>query len=368
MADRARRRFRHKVTYDVHDVRTAKRLKKSDKPPEDRELPDGYAGQFLAREVQLHELVIHGVPAHEFHAFSEGMLIRGKRHQWFAPAKEGKSLVALNHAVRMALAGEVVVILDKENGSHEYARRLQDITEFLKVNPSDLAGHLRYFEYPPITGEAGEFLSGEFDRADLIIFDSQRTILSDLGLQEDKADDFSKFVSQVLMPLSEAGISTLMLDNTGHSERLHSRGSSAKGDLLEIIFSLTTEAAFDMFQRGRVKLDVTMTRFGNRGAWSMEIGNGFFGDWEPVGPTLAVGEAIGSRPDTDRVMDVIPMNGQGLSGKAIEVRLARSGVGSRRVRKALETLVSDGRLEDQGSGGKSSGKGHLFVRAGASDG
>jgi AAA domain len=48
----------------------------------------------------------------------------GKRHLVAAPSKNGKSLVGLVHGVDVIEAGGRVVIIDRENGAEEYARRL----------------------------------------------------------------------------------------------------------------------------------------------------------------------------------------------------------------------------------------------------
>ena len=42
-----------------------------------------------------------------------------------APRKKGKSIAMLVHWTRMALEGATVIILDRENGADEYARRLR---------------------------------------------------------------------------------------------------------------------------------------------------------------------------------------------------------------------------------------------------
>ena len=42
-------------------------------------------------------------------------------------------------------------------------------------------------------------------------------------------------------PLFEAGVATVILDNTGHSDKNRSRGTSAKGDLNEVVPAIIAE-------------------------------------------------------------------------------------------------------------------------------
>ena len=95
--------------------------------------PDSFIARVEARRVDLVALVKKGIPPRSYHAHSEGMLIRGKRHMWHGATGDGKSLVCLVHSVRMALAGERIVVLDRENGADEYADRLAQIMNSWKL-------------------------------------------------------------------------------------------------------------------------------------------------------------------------------------------------------------------------------------------
>ena len=82
---------------------------------------------------------------------SEQMLARGGRHHVAAPLKSGKSLGFLAHAVDMAIAGARVVILDRENGADEYARRLRDILADRPAGARDaIRDRLAYYAWPAI--------------------------------------------------------------------------------------------------------------------------------------------------------------------------------------------------------------------------
>jgi hypothetical protein len=248
--------------------------------------PGSFAARLPARRVDLVALVREGVPPREYHSHSAGMLVRGKRHQIAAPAKSGKSLVCLVHCTRMALAGERIVVLDRENGADEYAGRLEQIMDAWQLGEGERATvgrNLSYYEYPTLRrNDADELVAYLHDElaADLVAFDSQRMFLTDYGLAEAVADDYARFMSFAIDPLHRAGITTLILDNTGHSDTKRARGSSTKGDLNEVLFNVKEVQPFDRHTRGIVELGLERSRFGDRGSWRMAIGGGVFGEWQ----------------------------------------------------------------------------------------
>jgi hypothetical protein len=241
-----------------------------------------FAQRVGERKVDLVKVMNEGILPLESLPGSEGMLLRGKRHYIPAPQKEGKSLALLVHWAQMVLAGAVVVIFDRENGSQIYAQRLQDILASWKVNKGDLRrvrAHLRYYEYPILAPGDGPDLVKLCARADVVVFDAQRMFLTDLGLAEDLADDYAEWMAQTIDPLFRAGIATVILDNTGHENKDRGRGSSSKGDLNEVLFTLKAELPFSREQIGRIRLTIRRSRFGNTGQWDMDIGGGVYSGW-----------------------------------------------------------------------------------------
>ncbi len=250
----------------------------AERPP-----PGSLADRVFSRRVELGQLIREGIPALDYLPASDGMLVRGKRHLIAAPAKTGKSIGMEAHWVDMAMAGASVAIFDRENGKAIYAQRLKDIYEARGMSDADRArveDQLAYFEYPSLKRGDGAALAHAFDEVDVMVFDAQRMFLTDLGFKEADADDYAEFMSKVIDPLHQAGITTVILDNTGHAEKGCSRGSAAKGDLNEVMFSMAVDAEFNLSRRGRLRLKVETSRFGNHGAWTMEIGGGSFGSWE----------------------------------------------------------------------------------------
>jgi hypothetical protein len=278
--------------------------------PREEDFPPGSFGERMkAKRRDLVGMLVNGVPPVEYLPASEGMLVRGKRHQIPAPKKTGKSLGMLVHWCDMIAAGaRGIVVLDRENGADEYARRLHGIFRYKGYSAEEVANvraRLHYFEFPRFKRGDGEDFREFVESldAELVVFDSQRMFLTDLGLAEDSTDDYSVFMATVVDPLFRAGITTLILDNTGHSNKDRARGASGKGDLNEVLMLLETELPFDLNKQGRLKLKILESRFGNRGEWLMDIGGGTFGSWhEPSGVDdnaelrRAAIEIIGSEP------------------------------------------------------------------------
>ena len=259
--------------------------------------PSGFAERVAARRVDLIARVEEGLPPVEYLRASEGILIVGKRHLIAAPRKTGKSIGMLVHWARMALADARVIVLDRENGADLYARRLHDITLAWSLRPRDknrLRTRLEYYEFPRLRPGDGDEFCKFATGADVVVFDSQRMFLTDFGFDEDNADDYARFMHLAVDPLFRAGVATVILDNTGHSNKSRSRGSSAKGDLNEVLFTMETEVEFSRTRQGklRLKLDAGNSRFGNEGEWVMHIGGGAFSEWKRVGDERPVEPAF----------------------------------------------------------------------------
>jgi hypothetical protein len=244
--------------------------------------PGSYEARW--RPVSLVELVRNGIPPREYHALSGGMLAVGARHLIAADQKAGKSLTVFVHCVRLAMAGETVVILDKENGDRVYGERFQQIIEAWDLDDaavSDLDTRLRYYPWPQLREGDGSRLAEDMDDADLVVFDSQRMFLTDLGKKENDSDDYADFMAEV-EPLTRQGVTTVILDNTGH-EGTHARGSKSKGDINEVIFTLEQTKPFDRLRRGHATLSIHRSRHGDTGQWRMDLGGGHFGEWTRLG-------------------------------------------------------------------------------------
>src|SRR6185437_6992739 len=102
------------------------------------------------------------------------------------------------------------------------------------------------YEFPRFRDSDRDNLVELCTDADLVVFDSQRMYLSDLGLEENSSDDYAAFMAALIDPLFRAGIATLVLDNAGHQDPKRGRGASAKGDLNEILYAVEAVEHFDL--------------------------------------------------------------------------------------------------------------------------
>jgi hypothetical protein len=304
-----------------------------------------FNGRVAATRVDLLQRIRDGIPAIDYLPASDGMLVRGKRHHNPAPKKSGKSISWEVHWVEMVLAGARVVILDRENGADLYARRLQAIIDHYgrgrigEAAQQQLTANLLYYEFPRLRLDDGEQLAALCAGADIVVFDSQRMFLTDLGLKENDSDDYATFVGIAVDPLFRAGIATMILDNTGHMEPKRSRGSSSKGDLNEIIFSLEVAELFDLNTMGKVRLEIEDSRFGNRGRWEMSIGGGHFEPWERVDQLEQDSPAL-FRPTgyMERVSVYLELQSEPVSRNSVEDAIGKS----RYVRIAMDCLLREG--------------------------
>lgn len=285
--------------------------------------PDATApAQALAEaRIDLTEIIRNGIPVRRFVPGCEPWLIATKRYLIPAPAGTGKSLGATVIAVEVVDSGGTVAILDVENGAEEYATRLESILGDRNELAQTCSERLRYYAWPAIrTDWRAEEWAAALADVDLVIFDSSRLMLSAAGLAEDSNDDYATFVNALLIPLARAGISTLVLDNTGHEERDRARGASTKGDLNEVVYVAKVGKPFDRDQTGELHLHRTRTRFADLPAQlTIVLGGGVYqapavtedkdtGTFRPTGLMQKASKVIEDAPGLSRE-DVLTLVG-----------------------------------------------------------
>ncbi len=237
--------------------------------------------------VDLIEMIETGIPPREFIPGADP-LPRAKRAHVAAAAKSGKSLgLGVVTAIDIIEAGGTVVILDRENGADEYARRLEAVLEGRDTDREGVRERLRYYAWPTMSLAWRDDASypAVFAGADLVIFDSSRSHTAPLGLTEDASDDWATFTTALIDPLARAGIATVTLDNMGHQEKGRPRGTSAKEDLCDIAYTMKVIAPFSSTLAGRLELRCSRSRIGEITAgdtWHMQLGAGDYGSWERV--------------------------------------------------------------------------------------
>jgi hypothetical protein len=299
--------------------------------------------------VDVAAMIEAGMPEREFVPGAHGLLPKGKRVHIAAARKTGKSLaVGVVTAVEIVAAGGTVVVLDRENGPDEFARRLTDV---LTARDADAAlrelvrDRLHYHAWPALdlAWRDDPAYPAAFAGVDVVIFDSTRSHLTPLGLKEDASDDFATFSAALVDPLMQAGTTTVTLDNVGHSEKDRARGTSAKEDLVDLVYAMTVLAPFSSKRAGRLEMRCVASRFGDvDGTWQMSLGAGHYGRWQAIGarPPAVRGEL------RDAVVEVLVAAGTPLGynriGEAIRKRPGNTlRFGAKSLRTALDAWAED---------------------------
>ena len=328
-------------------VETRNRTRTGDPSP-----PGGAVERLEQARVDLVELLRGGLPERPKVPGSP-IWHRGKRHLFASAAKSGKSLFALVHAIDVACAGGTVMILDRENGTDEYARRVKSICDARPEAEAAVAKGLRYYGWPTLkfADALDESFIAHVKEADVVIFDASRPWLSAFGLKEDLSDDYAQFMSGLVDPMAKAGLAVVVLDNTGHDEQGRARGSSAKGDLHDLTFNVRTVKKFAVEYTGALVITPQLTRFDPGGPWRMSLGGGVYSSPKTVvdeGPErdlkrLALVEELlaGQGPQSRSwIGDALGKAGMGWRHDALGSALAAWAADST---TAIEAVKEDGR-------------------------
>lgn len=191
----------------------------------------------------------------------EPILPAGRQAAIWASHKTGKSLLALDVAAALASGRSAlgncpkdpitVVYLDFEMTLDDLRDRLAD----LGYGPADDLSRLLYFQLPRLPpldsaegGEALEDIVVEHDPA-LVILDTMSRVVDG---PEDKADTFRAFYRHTGTRLKARGIGLLRLDHGGKDAGRGQRGSSGKGDDVDLVWQLGADTGSGDF---RLKLD-----------------------------------------------------------------------------------------------------------------
>jgi hypothetical protein len=165
----------------------------------------------------------------------EPVIEQGTVNALFAKVDTGKSLLALEWALRLVREGRTVVYVDEENQLDHVVERL---TAF-GADPGELA-LLRFYSFASLpaldTPRGGWHLLALADGADLVMLDTTSRMVQG---KENDADTFLQMYRCSLVPLKRRGITVLRLDHPGKDEKRGQRGSSAKDGDCDTIWQLT---------------------------------------------------------------------------------------------------------------------------------
>jgi hypothetical protein len=174
------------------------------------------------------------------------VLARGRGHALFASGKEGKSLLALYLAALLATSKDpvVVVYLDYEMSEADVRERLED----MGYGPESDLSRFHYHLWPSLaaldTAEGGQTLATQLDAYRAERPDHHMAVFIDtmsraVEGKEDAADTVRSFYSNTGIELKRRGITWLRLDHAGKEPSREQRGTSAKGDDVDLVWSLT---------------------------------------------------------------------------------------------------------------------------------
>lgn len=180
----------------------------------------------------------------------EPIIPRGRQVAMYSPAKQGKSLFALDVAVRAATGQRVldrpagnplnVVYVDMEMTEGDLYERLED----MGYGPDSDLSHLHYYllpSLPPLdTPEGGLALLAiaRHHHADLVVVDTTSRVLD--GAEND-ADTLRSFYMYTGLSLKADGIALWRLDHAGKDLGKGQRGTSAKNDDVDLVWELLAQ-------------------------------------------------------------------------------------------------------------------------------
>ena len=226
-------------------------LAKASSPPTDSDAgsePEvALLGDTSSPYIDWAEFWLGGATDHDW--LVEGFWPLGRAMLLHAPAKEGKSELVMWWAVQMAtgidlLTGEQitepkrVLYVDYEMTDADVRDRLTDFGIDASLDLSNLLYAMRTDDFTGLDTAAGGaacLARVDADHPDVIIFDTfSRCVDGD----ENEADTVRAFFRHTGRPIKSRGISYLRLDHTGKDHAKGARGSSAKNDDVDLIWSL----------------------------------------------------------------------------------------------------------------------------------
>lgn len=176
----------------------------------------------------------------------KNILARGRGHAIYAVHKGGKSLLSLFMAADIATSGASTscLYLDYEMTASDVRERLRD----MGYGPETDFSHLHYALLPTLpaldTKEGGVALAalvdgvtgGDPGRHVVVVID---TISRAVWGEENSADTWRLFYVHTGLRLKQRGVTWLRLDHGGKDSTKGQRGSSGKGDDVDVVWKLT---------------------------------------------------------------------------------------------------------------------------------
>ncbi|WP_190862785.1 AAA family ATPase [Actinomadura sp. RB99] len=184
----------------------------------------------------------------------EPLIERGQFASIYGPAGVGKSLLAQDHAFRLAAAGARVLYLDHENPVSEVKKRRRDMGHH-GPNPPGLT----YLSFPPVAaldtpdGAAQLHQLADNLNPDVIILDTWSKFLAG---DEAAPTTHTEAYNLAIVPLRRKNVTVIALDHSGKELGRGPRGGSSKVDNVDVLWLLTVKS------NGRLRLERRKTRTG----------------------------------------------------------------------------------------------------------
>ena len=186
------------------------------------------------------------------------VVARGRQAAVWAMHKTGKSLFSLDVAVRAATGNPYdkkdpaepidVIYLDMEMIEADLHERLTDMGYDHGTHQN--LNRLHYYllpNLPPLdTAEGAKELCKIVDRhkASLVVIDTMARVVEG---EENSSDTYRAFFNHSGKKLKQRGVALFRLDHAGKDPSRGQRGSSSKGDDVDVIFQLVrTDAGYDL--------------------------------------------------------------------------------------------------------------------------
>ena len=173
----------------------------------------------------------------------ENVLARGRGHAIYAMHKGGKSLLCLYMAAHLATHGHEAAYFDYEMTAADVRERLAD----MGYGPADDLSHLHYALLPSLPAldceEGGKALAEIVDLIMAAHPDRHLAVFIDtisravLG-EENSADTWRLFYMHTGLRLKQRGVTWTRLDHGGKDSTKGQRGSSSKGDDVDVVWKL----------------------------------------------------------------------------------------------------------------------------------
>lgn len=286
------------------------------------------------------------------------LLYPGESHLLYGDGGSGKSWLAQLAMHLVSLAGGLVLVIDYESNRLTLKARLKAMGV-----TKEQAGRIAYWR---VTGSLmPEHELGQQFQAwcatyspTLCVLDSVAKAMGAAGLNESVNSEFIRWESGVVNPLTQARITSLLIDHTGHqnservSTKVSARGASAKKDQVSgCAYHFETVDHWTKQSNGLAKLTCWKDREGNRkaGAVAAEMHVTVEDDGMRVSIELRAPETTtaGGRKYTwymAFISDLVTEHGP-LSGYAIEQHVKKAGKSKEYATEAKKSLIADGFAE-----------------------